>query len=226
MQLSNAEYHLPATDIHRLIRAAPCHRDAVLVRLLAETGLRRSEVVQLRTADIDSARRLLTVRSGKNGKLRVVPISPLLAEMLGTLVAAASPDYLFRTERGGHLGIRQLNRVVAAIGVRAGVRSANPRRSSVTPHLLRHSFARLWKQSGGSIESLAIILGHASVKTTLDLYGREGLEDIRRNYDATLPRLFSETQSGSSSEQTEPCAPTPTPGSVNNSEEVSATQND
>lgn len=191
-QLSNAEYHLSSADISRLINAATSVRDAVLLRLLAETGIRRGEVVKLQTSDVNRTQRLLTIRNGKNAKLRVIPISVSLIQSLNGASDHQVSGYLFRSARGTPLSIRQLNRLIAAAGVRAGVKSSNPRRSTVTPHLLRHSFARLWKQSGGSIESLSKILGHASVKTTWDLYGTEGLEDIQRNYDAILPRLFSE----------------------------------
>jgi integrase len=82
-----------------------------------------------------------------------------------------------------------LNAIVAEAGRRAGVTNPNPKRSAITCHLFRHSFARLWKDRGGDIEALARILGHASVKTTWDLYGTQSLDDVRRHYRRVLERF-------------------------------------
>ena len=87
------------------------------------------------------------------------------------------------------MSARQLNRVVEKAGLQAGVQHPDPSRTRLTCHLFRHTFARLWKDAGGSIESLSSILGHASQATTMDLYGREGLSDIRANYAKTMKQI-------------------------------------
>jgi integrase len=54
----------------------------------------------------------------------------------------------------------------------------------------RHSFAREWKKRGGSIETLSKILGHTSVKTTLDEYGTEDLQTVQENYSKVFQDMF------------------------------------
>lgn len=185
----NGEYHLSSKQVGRLIAAANPGRDTAIVRLLAETGLRRAELAALDDSDLDHERSLLTVRNGKGGKLRFLPITSVLKAELVRLRSANGNSALFRSSRGARLSVRQINRIVAAAGRRAAVTNPNPRHDQITCHLLRHTFSRLWKAHGGSIETLSRILGHASVKTTLDVYGLESLIDVQRNYEHTIARI-------------------------------------
>ena len=181
-QLTNAEYHLTAMKMARITEAGSSLRDKAILLLLAETGLRRAEVASLRIEDIRWKEHLLVVKNGKGGKMRLVPLTPQLKSHLSAVVGDRKGGCLFASSRGPTLSSRQINRIVAAAGRRANIRNPNPKYSQITPHLLRHSFARLWKDRGGSIEALAKILGHKSVKTTWDLYGTMSLEDVQREY--------------------------------------------
>ena len=185
---SNAEYHLTASQLHLLIRSAASFRDRVLVQVLVETGIRRAEVAALQVEDVRRDDGLLVIRHGKGGKLRVVPIARDLSVDLGVLCASRSGGPLFASEGESRLSLRHINRIVARAGRLAGIQNPNPRQRHISCHLLRHSFARLWKAEGGSIDTLARIMGHASVKTTWDLYGREGIEDVKRNYLKVMAR--------------------------------------
>ncbi len=186
---SLAQYHLQPDQIRRLILSADSDRDRTLVLLLAQTGMRRSEAASLRIEDVRYDELELVIRSGKGGKSRVIPVTPVLADSLRKLSADKLEGYYFRSRNHGHLTSRQINRIIARTGLRAGISNPNPNRNSVTCHLLRHSFARLWKANGGDIETLARILGHASVKTTWDLYGTQSQSDVRRNYKSTMSKL-------------------------------------
>lgn len=199
-QLSNAEYHLTLAELSRLVDAANSPRDRVLLRLLVETGVRRSEAAALRAADVDAARNLIVIRHAKGNKSRLVPMHPSLTGALLALAGSAG-GCVFRSRHGGQLSSRQINRIVARTGERAGVRNPNPNNKAVTCHLLRHSFARHWKQARGSVESLSKILGHASVKTTWDLYGTESLIEVQRNYDATTRLIFPQSPSTTATRQ-------------------------
>lgn len=190
-QLTNAAFSLNPDQVRRLVAGASCSRDRVLIRLLAETGLRRAEAVSLRRSDVDTVSRVLIIRSGKGGKLRVVPLTEGLATAMVSLAGTSEHALVFRSRQSLALSARQVNRIVAAAGRRAGVTNPNPQRRHITCHLLRHTFSRLWKASGGSIESLSKILGHSSVKTTWDLYGTESLEDIKRNYTDTIRKMLA-----------------------------------
>jgi class 3 adenylate cyclase len=79
----------------------------------------------------------------------------------------------------------QINRIVSDIGKRAKIENPNPNSKTkhVTPHLLRHSFARMAKDAGLTVESVQKLLRHASFKTTMDLYGTMSFEDVQENYE-------------------------------------------
>ena len=97
---------------------------------------------------------------------------------------------MFTNSRGEKLTVRQINNIVARAGERAGLGNPNPKYKNLTCHLFRHSFARQWKKQGGSTESLSKILRHTSIKTTLDEYGTEDLEDVQENYERMMGELF------------------------------------
>lgn len=188
-QLANAEFHLTAGQVEALIASGATPRDRVLLRLLAETGVRRAEAAALQWRDVDTTKRLVVIRRGKGGKLRVVPVTRELATELNALRDTAHDGPVFASRQAQSLSVRQVNRIVVAAGKRAGVKHPNPRCQQVTCHLLRHTFARLWKAEGGSIESLSKVLGHTSPETTWLVYGTESLADVQANYDAMMERI-------------------------------------
>ena len=85
-QLRASQFALKPAEIRKLIYAAESPRDRCLIRTLAETGIRRAELAALDVRDVDLEVRRLTIRSGKGGKERVVPITP------GARVGLAVPD--------------------------------------------------------------------------------------------------------------------------------------
>jgi integrase/recombinase XerC len=125
------------------------------------SGLRVSEVAALDREDVDLHAGLLTVRSGKGRKGRVVPV--------GGPEAAALTAWL--GERGGHAGALFLNRsgqrlsvrglydIVRKAGIAAGI-------GGLHPHALRHAFATHLLGGGADIRSIQDMLGHASLATT------------------------------------------------------------
>ncbi len=188
-QLSNAQYSLTAREVEAIVNAAKSPRDRTLIRLFVETGIRRFEAANLEQRDLDLSSRILMVRNGKGNKARRIPLTSEIVSELASL--RDNTKYIFGSSRPGPLSLRQINRIVADAAKAAGVSHPNQSRKYVTCHLLRHTFARLWKASGGSIESLSAILGHASVKTTWDTYGKESLGDIQHNYNTTISRMYS-----------------------------------
>jgi len=135
----------------------------------------------------------LRIREGKGAKERLIPITEDLASDLRHHIGKQKLGPIFVSQRGGPVSPRSLNRIVIAAGELAGVKSPNPKHDGrVTPHLFRHSFARTWKSRGGSIESLAKILGHSSAATSMDLYGTESIDDVQENYERITGHIFTE----------------------------------
>jgi integrase/recombinase XerD len=179
---------LKPAEVRKLITAAPTPRDRCIIRLLAESGIRRAELVALDVRDINGKELELTIRSGKGGKQRVVPLTDELAQDLGFLVGRRATGPLFLSLRRGPLTVRQLNRIVHDVGELAGVGNPNPDAQGITPHLFRHTFARQWKDAGGDIETLTNILGHASSATTVDLYGTQSVQDMKESYRRVMDK--------------------------------------
>lgn len=144
-------------------------RDAAIIILMFDTGLRRAEVCSIRVSMIDLVRREILIK-GKGDKTRVVPFSPDAARILRTYLTAhrrETYDALFYSERGSMFsdgltgnGIRQMMKRLAT---RAGI---DPKR--VSPHKLRHGFATAWIQQNGSPRALQMVMGHSDLKTTFN----------------------------------------------------------
>lgn len=162
-------------------------RDAALAELLYGSGLRVSEALTLTLNDVDTSARMARV-TGKGSKERLAPLSDASVDALKAYQAvrhAFSPDpaeqTLFLGLRGKPLQRRQANRIVEALALKAGIPS------SVSPHVLRHSFASHMLQSGADLRSVQELLGHARLSTT-QRYTHLNMAQIARAYDKAHPR--------------------------------------
>ena len=191
---TNAGYHLMIAEVRLVINSCSNLRDRVMIETFAYTGMRRAEIASLSVQDIQWDKGLINVRRGKGGRQRLVPISDTLVANLKTLLSNRVQGEVFLSKQGGRLSVRQVNRIVASAGQRAGVKNPNPKYSNITCHLFRHTFARLWKDQQGSIESLSSILGHQSVRTTWDVYGKESMEQVKANYVKTIAKMYGGQQ--------------------------------
>jgi len=136
--------------------------DRVVVLLGAHAGLRVSEMVALRWADVDLARRRLVVRSGKGGKKRTVPLSTSLAS---ELTHAAHADRVGGEDARGARVLPYKDRLAVWYRLRALAR-----RAGVTPlgvHSLRHyAGTRLTRENKGNLRPTQKMLGHESIVTS------------------------------------------------------------
>lgn len=157
---------LEVTDLRRLIRRAqasgnPLH--IAVVVLLANTGLRVSELCGLRLGDVEIGERKgkVTVRSGKGEKYREVPLNAEARWALAGYLAVrpTTADGHLLVGRRGPLTISGVWRIVAKYAREAGVEA--------TPHVLRHTFAtRLLREAGTDLVTVSDLLGHADPRTT------------------------------------------------------------
>ena len=163
-------------------------RDRAILETFYATGVRRSELAQLDLADLDRARSTLTVRKGKGGKDRVVPlgehavhwIERYLAECRPRLEVSAREPALFLTGYGerfaaGYLG-NWVRRVLEAAKIdRVG-----------SCHLLRHSCATHMLEGGADIRFIQQLLGHASLETT-QVYTSLTIQQLREVHTRCHP---------------------------------------
>jgi integrase/recombinase XerD len=164
-------------------------RDRAMLELLYATGLRVSELVALKTRDLDLDDGCLTT-VGKGRKERLVPIGDeavawvrrYLAEARPALAHGRPSPRLFVNARGGgsitRIGFWKLLR---AHGIRAGVSVR------LSPHVLRHSFATHLLERGADLRAIQAMLGHADLSTT-QIYTHVLQARLRAMYDRFHPR--------------------------------------
>ena len=187
--------YLSVEDVDRLIAqpdvsTARGLRDRALIELLYATGMRVSELVGLRAADINLDACYLTC-TGKGDKQRIVPIGDEAARWVREYVRAGRPALLgrrasprlFVNARGGGLGLTRVGfwKILKGYGKQAGL----PR--SLSPHVLRHSFATHLLERGADLRAIQMMLGHADLSTT-QIYTHVLEQRMRTIYDRFHPR--------------------------------------
>jgi integrase/recombinase XerD len=164
-------------------------RDRALIELLYATGLRVSEMVNLRQQDLNLESGFLTC-TGKGRKQRLIPVGDEAAEWLTRYVREARPALLkkrssprlFVNARGGS-GLTRVGfwKILKDYGKQAGVRSR------LSPHVLRHSFATHLLERGADLRAIQMMLGHSDLSTT-QIYTHVLEARLRAVYDKFHPR--------------------------------------
>lgn len=133
-----------------------------IVSLLYSSGLRRSELLNLKVNDIDSNRMLIKIKQAKNNKDRLTILSQSVLDDLRIYYQAYKPKiYLFEgPEPGKKYSPSSVLKIVYRAGIKAGIKE------KVSPHMLRHSFATHLLENGTDLRHIQILLGHNSTKTT------------------------------------------------------------
>jgi integrase/recombinase XerD len=164
---------LSPEEVARLLEAAPSLKYRAALSVAYGAGLRASEVVSLKIADIDSARMVIRVEQGKGRKDRYVMLSEHLLELLRAWWREARPQgWLFPGQnRVNPLTTRQLNRACHAAAQMAELDKP------VSLHTLRHSFATHLLERKTDIRVIQVLLGHKKLDTTA-LYTRVALKAL------------------------------------------------
>lgn len=181
---------LSVAEIERLLAAVRIQdplafRDLAMLEVLYGSGLRISELLELRTRDLQLEEGLLQV-SGKGGKQRLVPVGGRAAAALHRYLRELRPR-LDRGESRGVVFLARHGRPLSRMGGwrvvrRTAERAALERR--VTPHTLRHSFATHLLEGGADLAAVQEMLGHADISTT-QIYthvDRSYLQDVHRQF--------------------------------------------
>ncbi len=189
--------YLRVEEINKLLEAPNLStpvglRDRAMIEILYSTGLRVSELLNLRISDVDM--RVGCVRCiGKGDKERLVPIGRKAIEAIEQYLAHGRPKFarpssplphshiLLLTSVGRRLSRVGIWKIMHDYGVRLGLRGR------LTPHKLRHSFATHLLERGADLRSVQLMLGHADISTT-QIYTHVVEERLKEIYKAHHPR--------------------------------------
>lgn len=159
-----------------LIKSARNIRDKALIMTILSSGLRASEILNLKSDDL--YRRSLIVSRGKGGKPRVTFIDPLTEKSIREYHHKREIDsvFVFTNSFGKPLSRQYLSRMISETALRAGIKKR------VSAHTLRHSFATNMLRKGARIEDVQPLMGHSNISTTR-LYMHFTNEYLRERYD-------------------------------------------
>lgn len=163
-------------------------RDQAILELLYASGLRVSELANLKVQDVNLQVGYLRT-FGKGGKERIVPVGAAAIKKLQGYLGGdrakkpehARSEYLFLSNRGSRLRRETLWRIVKKSAKRIGIEDR------VHPHSLRHSFATHLMEHGADLRSIQELLGHASLATT-QIYTQVNQSRIKSIHKKYHPR--------------------------------------
>jgi site-specific recombinase XerD len=153
---------LSLSEVNKFLEAVGNIKHRAIMMTAYAGGLRISEVVKLRVADIDSQRMVIHIRQGKGHKDRYVMLSPKLLEVLRSYWQIDRPkNWLFPGGRlQDHISVDTVQRAAQKASQRSGLHK------TVTVRALRHSFATHLLEDGTDVRTIQVLLGHRSLQTT------------------------------------------------------------
>jgi integrase/recombinase XerD len=188
LETPKKELHLPDVlsleEIDKMVAQidmskSESHRNRAIIEMLYGSGLRVSELVNLRLSDIYLKEGYMRI-TGKGSKQRLVPISPVAAEWFGYWmqdrglldIKTEATDIAFVNRYGRQLTRAMIFTIIKTLARAAGIQK------TISPHTLRHSFATHLLQNGADLRIIQQLLGHESISTT-EIYTHVDIHDLR-----------------------------------------------
>lgn len=189
IEMPRREMHLPQTlsldEVNRLVSAvdlttAEGHRNRAILEMLYGSGLRVSELVNLKLSDMYRDEHYMLIH-GKGSKERLVPISPEAEKWFDywwedrchLTIQPGQEDYAFLNRNGHQLTRMMIFTIIRRCAEAAGIKK------TISPHTLRHSFATHLLQNGADLRIIQQLLGHEDIATT-EIYTHVDIHDLRK----------------------------------------------
>lgn len=163
-------------------------RDKAMLELLYATGIRVSELIHLRLADVNMAVGFITCRD--EHKERMVPFGKVAKDALVRylegprmeFLRGRDSEWLFTNCSGGSMSRQGFWKIIKYYGEKAGIEE------DITPHTLRHSFAAHLLGNGADIKAVQTMMGHSDMATTQMYASYAGTNAVREAYKVAHPR--------------------------------------
>ncbi len=158
------------------------YRNKAMLELMYSSGLRVSELINLKVTDVDLDDMLVRI-FGKGSKERIIPIGDYAVKALndyityyrGGMLKKKPSNYLFLSSRGDKMTRQAFFKILRAIASKQGIKT------EFSPHTLRHSFATHLLKHGADLRSIQELLGHSDVSST-QIYTHITNEKLKENY--------------------------------------------
>lgn len=164
---------LTKEEVRKLIDSTDTQKSRLMVSFLYSTGLRVSELVNLKVSDLNLKEKTGWVRKGKGSKDRLFVLSENLCEELEIYLNTKAKDYKYIFSKEKPLTTRNIQKIIQGTRKRAEIKKR------VTPHTLRHSFATHLLEQGVDIRIIQAMLGHSSLSTT-QVYTHISSEQLKK----------------------------------------------
>ncbi len=162
-------------------------RDKLIIDLFYTTGIRRAELIHLKSGNVNLASNTIKVL-GKRSKERILPLLPIVSKQLifyfserTRLETVIDSDYFFLTKKGVKLNESFVYRLINSYF------STVSEKVKKSPHILRHTFATHLLNNGADLNSVKELLGHSSLAST-QIYTHSSLSELKRVYEEAHPR--------------------------------------
>ena len=183
--------YLTINEVEKILNAPDMNdkigiRDAFILELLYVSGIRVSELVNIKLNDIEENQRRIKIL-GKGNKERYVLYGSRCSELLKKYISVRSNflkypnDYLILSKTGRKINTREIRNIINRIKTKAGISI------SISPHTFRHTFATHMLNEGADLRAVQELLGHENLSTTT-IYTHLTNEKLRRTYLNTHPR--------------------------------------
>jgi integrase/recombinase XerD len=166
---------LSKEEVKLILNAHSNLKHKMMLSMIYSCGLRRSELLNLKPADIDSKRNIVLLKNAKGKKDRIAPLSPKILEMLREYYIGYKPKtWLFEGQISGEqYSEKSLQSILKQALQKVGIKKP------VTLHWLRHSYATHLLESGTDLRYIQELLGHSSSKTT-EIYTHVSTKSIQQ----------------------------------------------
>lgn len=184
--------YLEYNEVERLLKAPNINtelgiRDYLILEILYSTGIRVSELVNIKILDIDMSNKEIRIL-GKGNKERIVLFGDVLKEKLNLYLKNAysffninNSEYLLLNKHGNKINDREIRTIVDNNMKLAGINK------KISPHTLRHTFATHLLNEGADIKTVSELLGHETISTTT-IYTHLTNEQLKKVYLNSHPR--------------------------------------
>ncbi|WP_251343406.1 tyrosine-type recombinase/integrase [Haloplanus halophilus] len=204
-EVEGGEKPLEIHEVRRLVNhvPAPTVRNELIVRLLYQTGIRRSELVRIKISHIDRDSRKIAIYGKKTDESRTVWYHGTLDSLLSMWLEAdrnevfyaEESEYLFPTRRQVRMDEQTVTDVVTTAAENAGLQETvyenrgGQKVKRVGAHTLRKSFGVHFINDGGDISLLADLLGHDDIETTKENYLKYSDTDLQKSVRRHGPHI-------------------------------------